>query len=131
MRLPRISFNSNCSLCSFAVATRYIVQVGNTLLVLSNLILLLICVRELETPYIILVEPIALKSVYDNCSLKRIFEVGEAQYHFFVWSLLPRDKTDRLESPERSENVCNNQSVKNLHLRETSLSVASHLIPST
>ena len=94
----------DCSLCSF-VATGEIARVGNVLFVLSNLVLLLVGVRELESPYIIFVEPIALKSVYDNGGLKRVFEVGEAQDHLLVWGLFPGDQAHRLESSERSENV--------------------------
>ena len=94
----------DCSLCSF-VATSRIARVGNVLFVLPYLILLFVGVRELEPPYVVFVEPIALKSVYDNRGLKCVLKVGEAKDHFFIWGFLSRDQTHRFESPERSENV--------------------------
>ena len=62
-------------------------------------------VRELEAKDVILVEAIALKSVDYYRSLKRGFEVGEAQHHLFPRTLFPRNQAHSFEADERSEDV--------------------------
>ncbi len=73
----------------------------------ANLAVLIIsdCVAELKTENIILVKPIALKSVNDQGGLEFVFEVGEAEDYFFAWSLLAGNEPHRFEAGEGPENM--------------------------
>ena len=63
--------------------------------------------RELQTQGIVFVEAVPLESIYYNSGLERVLEVRKAENEPFFRLLFSRDKSNRPEAWERSENVRN------------------------
>ena len=86
-----------------------IVLVVDVVLVVLPVILLLcsrcLGIAELQSPYVILVKPVALECVNDHCRLQRVLKVRKTEQDLTLWPLVSRDQSHRLEPSERSENV--------------------------
>ena len=67
--------------------------------------LLLVGVRELQTPDVVFVESIALERVDDDGCLLGTLKVCKAEDHFLIWTFLSWNQADGLEASEWTEYV--------------------------
>ena len=72
---------------------------------LLQCVCLLVGVRELETPDIVLIEPVPLERVNHKRRLEVILEVCKAENDLLVRVYFPRDQPDGLKSLKRPKNV--------------------------